>query len=59
MWYGLAEWNKFLDVSLAIQPTLVDTDPVVGTLENGYIRNVPLPRFPRIQSTSQVADDTN
>jgi hypothetical protein len=31
----------------------------VGTLENGYVRNVPLPRFPRIQSTSQVADDTN
>jgi hypothetical protein len=27
----------------------------VGTLENGYVRNVPLPRIPRIQSTSQVA----
>ncbi len=27
----------------------------VGTLENGCIRNVPLPRIPRIQSTSQVA----
>ncbi len=31
----------------------------VGTLENGYVRNVPLPRIPRIQSTSQVADATN
>ncbi len=28
---------------------------IVGTLENGYIRNVPLPRIPQIQSTSQVA----
>ncbi len=27
----------------------------VGTLENGYVRNVPLPRIPQIQSTSQVA----
>jgi hypothetical protein len=27
----------------------------VGTLENGYVRKVPLPRIPRIQSTSQVA----
>ncbi len=33
--------------------------PTVGTLENGYVRNVPLPRIPRIQSTSQVADATN
>ncbi len=28
---------------------------IVGTLENGYVHNVPLPRIPRIQSTSQVA----
>ena len=28
---------------------------IVGTLENGYVSNVPLPRIPRIQSTSQVA----
>jgi hypothetical protein len=28
---------------------------LVGTLENGYVRNVPLPRIPGIQSTSQVA----
>ena len=27
----------------------------VGTLENGYVRNIPLPRIPRIQSTNQVA----
>ena len=27
----------------------------VGTLEDGYVRNVPLPRIPRIQSTTQVA----
>jgi hypothetical protein len=27
----------------------------VGTLKNGYIRRVPLPRVPRIQSTSPVA----
>ena len=26
----------------------------VGTLESGYIRNIPLPRIPQIQSTSQV-----
>ena len=30
-------------------------NPSVGTLENGYVRNVPLPRIPRIQSTNQVA----
>ncbi len=29
--------------------------PAVGTLENGYVRNVPLPRIPQIQSTNQVA----
>jgi hypothetical protein len=28
---------------------------IVGTLENGYVRNVPLSRIPQIQSTSQVA----
>jgi hypothetical protein len=27
----------------------------VGTLENGYVCNVPLPRIPQIQSTNQVA----
>ena len=27
---------------------------LVGTLENGYVRNVPLPRIPLIQSTNQV-----
>jgi hypothetical protein len=27
----------------------------VGTLENGYVRNVPLPRIPQIQSTNQIA----
>jgi hypothetical protein len=31
----------------------------VGTLENGYVLNVPLPRIPRRQSTSRVADTTN
>ncbi len=28
---------------------------VVGTFKDGYIRRVPLPRVPRIQSTSSVA----
>ena len=27
----------------------------VGILENGYVRSVPLPKIPQIQSTSQVA----
>ncbi len=31
------------------------TAVAVGTLKNGYVRNVPLPRIPRIQSTNQVA----
>jgi hypothetical protein len=31
------------------------TDENVGTLKDGYIRRVPLPRVPRIQSTSPVA----
>jgi hypothetical protein len=30
----------------------------VGTLKDGYIRRVPLPRVPRIQSTSHVACTT-
>jgi hypothetical protein len=29
----------------------------VGTLEGGYVRNVPLPRIPQRQSTSPVAYD--
>jgi len=29
----------------------------VGTLQNGYIRNVPLPRVPRVQSASIVTVD--
>jgi hypothetical protein len=32
---------------------------IVGTLENGYVRNTPLPRIPRRQSTSRVAHATN
>jgi hypothetical protein len=31
--------------------------PHVGTLQNGYIRNVPLPRVPQIQSASLVTGD--
>jgi hypothetical protein len=30
----------------------------VGTLQNGYVRNVPLPRVPRIQSVSLVTGDS-
>jgi hypothetical protein len=26
--------------------------PIVGTLKDGYVRNVPLPRVPQIQSAS-------
>ncbi len=28
---------------------------VVGTLKDGYVRNVPLPRVPQIQSAKQIA----
>jgi hypothetical protein len=28
--------------------------PPVGTLEGGYVRNVPLPRVPRVQSASPM-----
>jgi hypothetical protein len=54
--------NKFIDLlfvnithfSAVMQPqdheTLVETDVSVGTLPQGYIRNVPLPRVPRGQS---------
>ena len=39
-----------LTLILALALTLI-----VGTLEDGYIRKVPLPRVPRIQSASLVA----
>ncbi len=32
-----------------------DTKRVVGTLKDGYVRNVPLPRVPRIQSAKLIA----
>jgi hypothetical protein len=31
----------------------------VGTLKNGYIRNVPLPRAPQVQSAGLVISSTN
>jgi hypothetical protein len=40
-------------------PSLIEYDAalvmVVGTLKDGYIRRVPLPRVPQVQSTSLVA----
>ncbi len=41
--------------TLGCGPATPNTATAVGTIENGYVRNVPLPRIPRIQSTSQVA----
>ncbi len=32
---------------------------VVGTLKDGYIRRVPLPRVPQIQSAKQIAASTS
>jgi hypothetical protein len=29
--------------------------PDVGTLKDGYVRNVPLPRVPQIESAKQIA----
>jgi len=31
---------------------ILTTDILVGTLKDGYIRNIPLPRVPQVQSTS-------
>ena len=42
-----------------ILPRAVTPSPLkgcVGTLKNGYVRNVPLPRAPRIQSASRVTN---
>ena len=36
------------------QRTLQSLIQIVGTLKDGYIRKVPLPRVPRIQSTSHM-----
>ena len=46
--------------SSTVEPVLlneagIDPLPTVGTLKDGYIRRVPLPRVPPIQSTSPVA----
>ncbi len=46
-----ADNNKSWPTSLIVS----DYSRIDGTLENGYVRNLPLPRIPRIQSTSQVA----
>jgi hypothetical protein len=37
-----------------VQSSKVTTYDVVGTLKDGYVRNVPLPRAPQIQSANHV-----
>jgi hypothetical protein len=43
--------REYADMIKAREPL---ADDVVGTLQNGYIRNVPLPRAPWIQSASHM-----
>ena len=42
-----------LELPRAIKPSTLKG--CVGTLKDGYVRNVPLPRVPQIQSVIQIA----
>ncbi len=46
----LHEKNSSMELPRAIQPSTLKG--CVGTLKDGYVCNVPLPRVPRIQSAS-------
>jgi hypothetical protein len=37
-----------------VDEVCVHNTPIVGTLDDGYLRKVPLPRAPRIQSPGHV-----
>ena len=51
--YYLHETNSPLELPRAIKPSTLKG--CVGTLKDGYVRNVPLPRVPRIQSVKLIA----
>ncbi len=51
-WY-LQTMNSPRYLPWAVRPSTLKG--CVGTLKDGYIRRVPLPRVPRVQSTSPVA----
>ena len=51
--YYLHEKNSPLELPRAIRPSTLKG--CVGTLKDGYVRNVPLPRVPQIQSAKQIA----
>ena len=54
--YYLHEKNSPLELPRAIRPSTLKG--CVGTLKDGYIRNVPLPRVPQRQSAKQIAPKT-
>ena len=51
--YYLHETNSPFELPGAIKPSTLNQ--CVGTLQDGYVRNVPLPRVPQIQSAKQIA----
>jgi hypothetical protein len=51
--YYLHKMNSPLELPRAIKQSTLKW--CVGTLKDGYVRNVPLPRVPRIQSTKLIA----
>jgi hypothetical protein len=51
--YYLHKKNSPLELPRAIRPSTLK-GCVVGILQDGYVRNVPLPQVPRIQSASPV-----
>ena len=51
--YYLHEKNSPLELPCAIQKSTLKG--CVGTLKDGYVRSVPLPRVPRIQSAKLIA----
>ena len=54
--YYLHEKNSPLELPRAIRPSTLKG--CVGTLKDGYVRNVPLPRVPQRQSAKQIAPKT-
>ena len=45
---------KLLAISITMRMRRHDAGHIVGTLKDGYVRNVPLPRVPQIQSASPM-----
>ncbi len=50
-----AQQTRHLGLESSNCGSMAPPKPPVGTLKDGYVRNVPLPRVPRIQSAKLIA----